>query len=310
MPQLPSPRMADQSGRRASSTGTDNSGSLFHGWPSLAVAAATGQLPGLRPTPQACRSHAVTAYTSHRGPESGGRRGSRTTGGPTSANNGSHRTTQPPGGSVTAASGPEAAPGSSRHALGPAWPGFLPPSLGLSALLKYTGHTASSGLLSSTLGWAGAPGMMQQPRMETDATGAGEGLQRAVPWSAWVTRQGWVRWCMCHVPQSWTQWWTTSGWRQPLQRMLWGLEGILYLLLALMLCHALFTTGSHLLGSLWPVAAAVWRHLLPAVLLLVLSALPALLFTASFLLLFSTLLSLVGLLTSMSHSGYAQDLDQ
>ncbi|XP_044604539.1 transmembrane protein 239 [Equus asinus] len=152
--------------------------------------------------------------------------------------------------------------------------------------------------------------MMQQPRMETDATGAGEGLQRAVPWSAWVTRQGWVRWCMCHVPQSWTQWWTTSGWRQPLQRMLWGLEGILYLLLALMLCHALFTTGSHLLGSLWPVAAAAWRHLLPAVLLLVLSALPALLFTASFLLLFSTLLSLVGLLTSMSHSGYAQDLDQ
>uniref|UniRef100_A0A8C9M0X6 Transmembrane protein 239 n=1 Tax=Panthera tigris altaica TaxID=74533 RepID=A0A8C9M0X6_PANTA len=89
-----------------------------------------------------------------------------------------------------------------------------------------------------------------------------------------------------------------------------GLEGILYLLLSLMLCHALFTTGSHLLSSLWPVAAAAWSHLLPAVLLLVLSALPALLFTASFLLLFSTLLSLVGLLTSMSHPDFAQDSDQ
>ncbi|KAF5924866.1 hypothetical protein HPG69_008538 [Diceros bicornis minor] len=151
---------------------------------------------------------------------------------------------------------------------------------------------------------------MQQPRMETDATGAGEGPQPAVPWSAWVTWQGWVHWCMCRMPRSWTQWWTTSGWRQPVQRVLWGLEGILYLLLALMLCHALFTTGSHLLSSLWPVVAAAWSHLLPAVLLLVLSALPALLFTASFLLLFSTLLSLVGLLTSMSHPGYAQDLDQ
>ncbi|XP_028000488.1 transmembrane protein 239 isoform X1 [Eptesicus fuscus] len=156
----------------------------------------------------------------------------------------------------------------------------------------------------------GAPTVMQQPRVETDAIGAGEGPQRALPWTAWVTRQDWVRWCLCHVPQSWTQWWTTSSWRQPLQRMLWNLEGILYLLLALMLCHALFTTGSHLLSSLWPVAAAAWRHLLPAILLLVLSALPALLFTASFLLLFSTLLSLVGLLTSMSHPGYAQDLDQ
>ncbi|XP_068842799.1 transmembrane protein 239 [Capricornis sumatraensis] len=151
---------------------------------------------------------------------------------------------------------------------------------------------------------------MQQLRVETDAIGAGEGPPRTVPWSAWVSREGWVRWCMCHVPPSWTQWWATSGWRQPLQRVLWGLEGVLYLLLALMLCHALFTTGSHLLSSLWPVAAAAWRHLLPAVLLLLLSALPALLFAASFLLLFSTLLSLVGLLTSMSHPGNAQDLDQ
>lgn len=157
---------------------------------------------------------------------------------------------------------------------------------------------------------SGAPAMMQQLRVQTDAIGAGEGPQRAVPWSAWVTRQGWLRWCASHVPQSWTQWWTTSRWRQPLQRVLWGLEGILYLLLALMLCHALFTTGSHLLSSLWPVVAAAWRHLLPAILLLVLSALPALLFTASFLLLFSTLLSLVGLLTSMSHSGHAQELDE
>ncbi|KAF0879338.1 TM239 protein, partial [Crocuta crocuta] len=156
----------------------------------------------------------------------------------------------------------------------------------------------------------GAPGMMQQPQVETDAIGAGEGPQRALPWSAWVTRQGWLRWCMCRVPQRWAQWWTTSGWRQPLQRVLWGLEGILYLLLSLMLCHALFTTGSYLLSSLWPVAAAAWRHLLPALLLLVLSALPAVLFTASFLLLFSTLLSLLGLLTSMSHADFAQDLDQ
>uniref|UniRef100_A0A8C9A5T3 Transmembrane protein 239 n=2 Tax=Lemuridae TaxID=9445 RepID=A0A8C9A5T3_PROSS len=152
--------------------------------------------------------------------------------------------------------------------------------------------------------------VMQQPRAETDTIGAGEGPQREAPWSAWVTRQGWVRWWACHVPPSWVQWWSTSGWRQPLQRLLWGLEGILYLLLALMLCHALFTTGSHLLSSLWSVVAAAWRHLLPAVLLLVLSTLPALLFTASFLLLFSTLLSLVGLLTSMTHQGYAQDLDQ
>ncbi|XP_005380822.1 PREDICTED: transmembrane protein 239 [Chinchilla lanigera] len=152
--------------------------------------------------------------------------------------------------------------------------------------------------------------MMQQPRVETDASGAGEGPQRAVPWSAWLTRQDWMRWCARHVPQSWAQWWATTSWRQPLQRVLWSLEGILYLLLALMLCHALFTTGSHLLSSLWPVVAAAWRHLLPAVLLLVLSALPALLFTASFLLLFSTLLSLVGLLTSMNHPGYAQDLNE
>ncbi|XP_062942474.1 transmembrane protein 239 [Cynocephalus volans] len=156
----------------------------------------------------------------------------------------------------------------------------------------------------------GTPAVMQQPRMETDTTGAGEGPQQEVPWSAWVTRQGLARWWASHVPRSWSQWWSTSSWRQPLQRVLWGLEGILYLLLALMLCHALFTTGSHLLTSLWPVVAAVWRHLLPAVLLLVLSALPALLLAASFLLLFSTLLSLVGLLTSMTHPGYAQDLDQ
>lgn len=77
-----------------------------------------------------------------------------------------------------------------------------------------------------------------------------------------------------------------SGGRRPAggsrcSSVLWGLEGVLYLLLALMLCHALFTTGSHLLSSLWPVAAAAWRHLLPAVLLLLLSALPALLFAAS-----------------------------
>ncbi|CAK7319897.1 Transmembrane protein 239 [Vulpes lagopus] len=157
---------------------------------------------------------------------------------------------------------------------------------------------------------SGVPARMQQPQVETGAIGAGEGPQQAVPWSAWVMRQAWVRWCMCHMPRSWAQWWTTSGWRQPLQRVLWGLEGILYLLLALMLCHALFTTGSYLLSSLWPVVTAAWRHLLPAVLLLVLSALPALLFTASFLLLFSTLLSLVGLLTSMSHPDYTQDLDQ
>ncbi|XP_030164861.1 transmembrane protein 239 [Lynx canadensis] len=156
----------------------------------------------------------------------------------------------------------------------------------------------------------GAPTMMPQPQVETDAIGAGEGPQQAVPWSAWVTRQGWVHWCRCHVPRSWAQWWTTSGWRQPFQRVLRGLEGVLYLLLSLMLCHALFTTGSYLLSSLWPVAAAAWSHLLPAVLLLVLSALPALLFTASFLLLFSTLLSLVGLLTSMSHPDFAQDSDQ
>ncbi|EGV92439.1 Uncharacterized protein C20orf141 [Cricetulus griseus] len=163
----------------------------------------------------------------------------------------------------------------------------------------------AAGLALST----GAPAVMQQPRVETDIIGAGEGPQRAVPWSAWVTRQDWVRWWACHMPRSWSQWWNTSGWRQPLQRMLWGLEGTLYLLLALMLCHALFTTGSHLLSSLWPVVAVVWSHLLPAILLLVLSAMPALLFAASFLLLFSTLLSLVGLLTSMTHPGYAQDLD-
>ncbi|XP_007932876.2 uncharacterized protein LOC103191805 [Orycteropus afer afer] len=161
--------------------------------------------------------------------------------------------------------------------------------------------------------WAlspGAPAVMQQPRVDTDAIGAGEGLQPAAPWSVWVSRQGWARWWACHVPRSWAQWWTTSCWRQPLQRVLWGLEGILYLLLALMLCHALFTTGSHLLSSLWPVVTAAWRHLLPAILLLVLSALPAMLFTTSFLLLFSTLLSLVGLLASMSHPGHTQDLDQ
>ena len=76
---------------------------------------------------------------------------------------------------------------------------------------------------------------MQQPRVESDIIGAGEGPQRAVPWSAWIIRQDWVRWWVCHIPRSWTQWWNTSGWRQPLQRMLWGLEGTLYLLLALML---------------------------------------------------------------------------
>ncbi|XP_036997101.2 transmembrane protein 239 [Artibeus jamaicensis] len=165
------------------------------------------------------------------------------------------------------------------------------------------------GLITGLALSPGAPSVMQQPRVETDAIGAGEGPQPAMPWSAWVTRQGWVRWSMYHVPQSWIQWWTTSSWRQPLRRVLWGLEGILYLLLALTLCHALFTTGSHLLSSLWSVVAAAWRHLLPAILLLVLSALPALLFTISFLLLFSTLLSLVGLLVSMSHPGHAQDLD-
>ncbi|XP_012310749.3 transmembrane protein 239 isoform X1 [Aotus nancymaae] len=156
----------------------------------------------------------------------------------------------------------------------------------------------------------GAPAVMQQLRVETDTIGAGQGPQQAAPWSAWFTRQGWVHWLASHVPRSWIQWWHTLSRRQPLQRLLWGLEGILYLLLALMLCHALFTTGSYLLSSLWPVMVAVWRHLLPALLLLVLSALPALLFMASFLLLFSTLLSLVGLLTSMTHPAYAQDLDQ
>ncbi|XP_066090980.1 transmembrane protein 239 [Saccopteryx bilineata] len=152
--------------------------------------------------------------------------------------------------------------------------------------------------------------MQQQPRAETDAIGAGEGPQQSAPWWAWVRWQGWARWCLSRVPQGWTQWWATSGWQQPLRRVLWVLEGTLYLLLTLMLCYALFTTGSYLLGSLWPVVAAAWRHLLPAVLLLGLSALPALLFTASFLLLFSTLLTLLGLLTSMSHPGYAQDLGQ
>ncbi|XP_006894249.1 PREDICTED: transmembrane protein 239 [Elephantulus edwardii] len=152
--------------------------------------------------------------------------------------------------------------------------------------------------------------MMQQPHVNPDAIGAGEGLQPVGPWLAWVSRQSWARWWACRVPQSWARWWATSGWRQPLQRVLWGLEGMLYLLLALMLCHALFTTGSHLLRSLWPVVAAAWRHLLPAILLLVLSALPALLFTTSFLMLLSTLLSLMGLLASMSYPGHTQDMDQ
>ncbi|KAI5945229.1 transmembrane protein 239 [Manis javanica] len=152
--------------------------------------------------------------------------------------------------------------------------------------------------------------MMQRPQVETDTIGAGEGPQPAVPWWAWVTWQSRLRWCLCHVPQRWTQWWTTSGWQQPLLRVLWGLESILYLLFMMMLCHALFTIGSHLLSSLWSIAAAAWHHLLPAILLLVLSALPALFFMASFLLLFSILLSLMGLLTSMSHPDNAQDLDQ
>lgn len=159
-------------------------GRLFHNWPSLtAAAAATRQLPGLRSappvsaqqlsrragaqvvnlpkpschpfSPQACRSHLATAHTStsHRGPESGRRRGSRTSGGSTPAHGG-HRTTRPPGGSADAALGPGAPPGSPWHALDPASPGFLSPSLGLSVLQKYTGHATSSGLLSSTLGWA------------------------------------------------------------------------------------------------------------------------------------------------------------
>ncbi|KAK2505299.1 hypothetical protein MC885_002815 [Smutsia gigantea] len=152
--------------------------------------------------------------------------------------------------------------------------------------------------------------MMQRPRVERDTIGAGKGPQPAVPWWAWVTWQGGVRWCLCHVPQRWTQWWTTSGWCQPLLRVLWGLKGVLYLLLMLTLCHALFTTGSHLLSSLWSIAAAAWRPLLPAILLLVLSALPALLFMASFLLLFAPLMSLVGLLTPMSYPDNAQNLDQ
>nr|BAC25500.1 unnamed protein product [Mus musculus] len=114
---------------------------------------------------------------------------------------------------------------------------------------------------------------MQQPRVESDITGAGEGPHRVVPWSAWIIRQDWVRWWVCYIPRSWTQWWNTSGWRQPLQRMLWGLEGTLYLVLALMLCHAFFTTGSYLLSSLLALVAVMWSHLLPAILLLVLSGL-------------------------------------
>ncbi|XP_055977551.1 transmembrane protein 239 [Sorex fumeus] len=191
---------------------------------------------------------------------------------------------------------------------------MAPPDLGIPHLLWGPGSSRAAPAAGLTLS-PGAPATMQPARVETDAIGAGgrgagEGPQRAVPWSIWVTGQDWVRWCSCHVPRSWTQWWSTSGWRQPLQRVLLGLEGVLYLLLALMLCHALFTTGSHLLSSLWPVVAAMWRHLLPAVLLLALSALPALLFAASFLLLFSTLLSLVGLLTSMPHQGHILELDQ
>lgn len=114
-------------------------------------------------SPQACRSHLATAHTSHRGPESGGRRGSRAAGGSTPAHSGSHRVTQPPGGSAAAAPGPGATSGSPQHALGTACPGFLPPSLGLNALRKYTDRAVSSGLLSSTLVWEGGRILLYLP---------------------------------------------------------------------------------------------------------------------------------------------------
>lgn len=84
-------------------------------------------------------------------------------GGSTPADGGSHRTTLPPGSSPPAAPGPGAVPGSLRGAFGPAWPGFLPPSLGLSVLQKYIGHSASSFLLFSIVGWAGWEGNPLSP---------------------------------------------------------------------------------------------------------------------------------------------------
>ena len=118
--------------------------------------------PSCRPfSPQACRSHLVTAHTSQKRPESGGRRGSGTAGG--STRGGSRRTTQPPGGSVAAVPGRGVAPGSPRCAFGPACPCFLPSSLDLSVLRKYTGHAVSSGFLSSTLGWEGGRILLYPP---------------------------------------------------------------------------------------------------------------------------------------------------
>ncbi|XP_068930433.1 transmembrane protein 239 [Petaurus breviceps papuanus] len=146
---------------------------------------------------------------------------------------------------------------------------------------------------------------MQRARAEgsTDETGAGEGLRNN--WRSWTLWRTWEQWWEGPggVRRRWLSWCSSSCWWVPLQRGLWLLESGLYLLLSLGLCHALFTTGCHLLRSLWPVVAAMWKHLLPALLLMALSALPALLFAASFLLLLSTLLSLLGLLTGMSRPG-------
>lgn len=146
---------------------------------------------------------------------------------------------------------------------------------------------------------------MQRARTEgpTDEAGAGEGLRNN--WRSWALWRTWDQWWEGPggIRRRLPSWCTSSCWWVPLQRGLWLLESGLYLLLSLGLCHALFTTGCHLLRSLWPVVAAIWKHLLPALLLMALSALPALLFAASFLLLLSTLLSLLGLLTGMSRPG-------
>ncbi|KAM8970752.1 transmembrane protein 239 [Sarcophilus harrisii] len=148
-------------------------------------------------------------------------------------------------------------------------------------------------------------GSMQRSRTEgaTDEAGAGEGLRNE--WPNWALWRAWEHWWEGPggARRRWSTWYSGTCWWVPLQRALWLLESGLYLLLSLGLCHALFTTGCHLLRSLWPVVAAMWKHLLPALLLMALSALPALLFAASFLLLLSTLLSLLGLLTGMSRPG-------
>ncbi|XP_020861155.1 transmembrane protein 239 [Phascolarctos cinereus] len=146
---------------------------------------------------------------------------------------------------------------------------------------------------------------MQRTRTEgsTDQAGAGEGLRDN--WRSWALWRTWEQWWdgPDGARRRLASWCSSPSWWVPLQRGLWLLETGLYLLLCLGLCHALFTTGCHLLRSLWPVVAAVWKHLLPALLLMALSALPALLFAASFLLLLSTLLSLLGLLTGMTRPG-------